>query len=146
MINRLNNISFKQAIVTPSFVNLSDKNTKKLDIALEIINSYYPQNDVFLCSNEDGELVYHIKKNNSLLYLFNPDILKEANIDPLEFLKLLNICEGFKQVYNSIHNIKEPVMSFKTENIDNMKPVDIATQVNNSLLEFNKKYPPEKSN
>ena len=145
-MNKINNISFKRAVAIPSFLNIKPSNAEKLDVAIEVINKYYPHNDVFLGADEKGELIYQIQKADPYVALFNADVLIKTRINPQELQSLVNLCKFYKATYNNIHNIKEPVEKYKTKNIDRMTDLDIAKSINYSLLEFNKKYPPEKPN
>ena len=145
-MNKVNNISFKRAAATPSFLNIKQSNAQKLDIAIEVINKYYPQNDVFLGADENGELVYQIQKADPYIELFNADVLMKTGINPQELQSLVYLCKLYKAAYNNIHDIKEPAERYKTKNIDKMTALDIAKSINYSLIEFNKKYPSEKPN
>lgn len=146
IMNKINNISFKRAAATPSLLNIEPSNAQKLDVAIEVINKYYPQNDVFLGADEKGELVYQIQKADPSIELFDTDVLTKTRTNPQELLSLINLARLYKTAYNTIHNIKEPVEKYKTKNIDRMTDLDIAKSINYSLLEFNKKYPPDKPN
>ncbi len=146
MINKVNNISFKRAIPTPSLLNVNLTNTKRLDVAIELINKFFPQNDVFLGADETGELVYQIQKADPYINLFDMDVLTKTRTNPQELISLVNLCRVYKAAYNTIHNIKVPAERYKTQNINKMSSVDIAKCVKSSLEEFNKKYPPEQPN
>ena len=76
MINKINNtsgnnISFKRVVPTPALINLSKSNAEKLNVAIELINNYYPHNDVFIGADNKGELVYQIQKVDPSIELFN---------------------------------------------------------------------------
>ena len=151
MINKINNmsgnnISFKRVVPTPALLNMPQSNAEKLDMAIEMINKHYPQNDVFIGADDNGELVYQIQKADPSIELFNSDVLAKTKVNPQELATLLNLCKLYKAVYNRIHNIKEPVAKYKTNNIEKLSPQHIAMGIKYSLDEFNKKYPPEKPN
>ena len=145
MINKTQNVSFKQAIITPSIMNMKPVNVNKLDVAVELINKFFPQNDVFLGSNQQGELIYQIKKSEPLLALFDKEVLQKTKTNPAELAALINMCRIFKAIHNAAYDIKEQSMDFSTKNIDIMKRVEIARKIKNSLIEFNKKYPETKN-
>ena len=111
-MNKINNISFKRAAATPSLLNIEPSNAQKLDVAIEVINKYYPQNDVFLGADEKGELVYQIQKADPSIELFDTDVLTKTRTNPQELLSLINLARLYKTAYNTIHNIKEPVEKY----------------------------------
>ncbi len=151
MINKINNtsgnnISFKRVFTTTSLANIDLPDLKRLDAAIELINKYYPQNDVFLGADETGELVYQIQQADPYIELFNADVLAKTKIDPKELLSVLKLCRLYKDVHNKIYNIKEPAERFSTIRINELSSEYIAMGIKCALDEFNKKYPPEKPN
>ena len=77
-------------------MNIKQSNAQKLDIAIEVINKYYPQNDVFLGADENGELVYQIQKADPYIELFNADVLMKTGINPQELQSLVYLCKLYK--------------------------------------------------
>lgn len=151
MINKINNtsgnnISFKRVVPTPALINLSKSNAEKLNVAIELINNYYPHNDVFIGADNKGELVYQIQKVDPSIELFNTDVLAKTRINPQELLILQNFCKFYKFTYNKVHGIKMPAEKYTMTNIDKLSSINIAYAIKYSLDEFNKKYPPEKPN
>ena len=151
MINKVNNmpgnnISFKRVAPMQSLLNLEPSNIDKLNVAFELINTYYPHNDVFVGADDNGELVYQIQKADPSIELFNSDVLAKTKVNPQELATLLNFCKLYKATYNRVHGIKIPAEKYTTTNIDKLSSINIAYAIKYSLDEFNKKYPPEKPN
>ncbi len=137
------NISFKQTILHPSIITLKDENKKKLDTAFKITNTMFPQNDVIFGVDREGELVFEVRKSNPMVLLLDKKVCEAMHMTQQQVANLINLVTRYKAMHNYIHNIKEPVLRQKTENIDSLDSMDIAYKVRDAIMDFNDLHPDE---
>lgn len=140
-----NNISFKGTYLTESLVCMREKNMMKLDKTIEMCNSMYPANDIFLGSDETGELVVHVQKINPLMFLLEEDVLKNIKMSLEEAVSLIKITSALNAAHNACWNKQPPFAEEKIKNIDEMDSWEIAKNVAEVIDDFNTAYPPEKN-
>ena len=107
MIQKTNNISFKSVFLFPSINNLAEQNRQKVDKGIKVTQDLFPQNDVFLGADEQGELTIQVQKTNPLKYLLEPDIAEHINLNPQEILALINVVTMLQASYDKLWNKKQ---------------------------------------
>ncbi len=137
------NISFKQTVLHPSILTLKDENKKKLDTTFKMTNNLFPQNDVIFGADNQGELVYEVRKSNPMLMLLDKNICDAMHLTQQQLADLINFVTKYKAMHNYIYNIKEPFLRQKTENIDSLDSMDIAYKVRDAIMDFNDLHPDE---
>lgn len=150
MINRINNnnnISFKRTYGHPSIYNMKQKNREKLETTIAVCDTFFPQNDVILGADSNGELIYEVRKSFPLLTLLQPQVLESIKniISKEDLSKLVLMAAAMKDLHNKIWNIEEPSIQQKTTNIDNMDDLEIAYEVRDAVMDFNDLHPEDEN-
>lgn len=141
MINKTNNISFKRVIIDDSIVKMKPQNITKLELTSQLCQEFFPKNDVFLMSNDEGELVYQVQRSNPLFHLLDPDILEKAGLAIEEMGALINASTAMKEFNNALYDKKQESLRDCTDNIDKLDSMEIAYQIKDTINEFNELYP-----
>ncbi len=140
MIQKTNNISFKSVFLFPSINNLAEQNRQKVDKGIKVTQDLFPQNDVFLGADEQGELTIQVQKTNPLKYLLEPDIAEHINLNPQEILALINVVTMLQASYDKLWNKKQPLLTDKTTHIDKMQDIEVIKKITDTVIDFNEKY------
>lgn len=140
MMKNLSNISFKSVYLFPSINNLSKENKPKVQDGIKMINKYFPENDVFLGSDENGELTIQIQKTNPLVHLLDPDVAQHINLSPKELVSMITAIVAMQEAHKNIWGEKTPTCSGKTTNMNSMSNADVVMLLKGSISEFNEKY------
>lgn len=140
MIQKTNNISFKSVFLFPSINNLAEQNRQKVDKGIKVTQDLFPQNDVFLGADEQGELTIQVQKINPLKYLLEPDIAEHINLNPQEILALINVVTMLQASYDKLWNKKQPLLTDKTTHIDKMQDIEVIKKITDTVIDFNEKY------
>ena len=80
MINKLNNISFKGVYFLSNIYDINPENRVKVAKTVQKIDDMFPENDVFLGANQNGDLTVQVQKTNPLKYLLDPDVMEKLDI------------------------------------------------------------------
>lgn len=140
MIQKTNNISFKSVFLFPSINNLAEQNHQKVDKGIKVTQDLFPQNDVFLGADEQGELTIQVQKINPLKYLLEPDIAEHIDLNPQEILALINVVTMLQASYDKLWNKKQPLLTDKTTHIDKMQDIEVIKKITDTVIDFNEKY------
>lgn len=138
MINKTNNISFKGVYFDYSINNMKPENFEKLKLPAKMCTDLYPDTDVFLGSDNKGELIIRVQKGEPLVNLLDEDVIEAMKITPQELLALITAAIQAKYAHNSLWNIQEPYVMESTKNIEEMEPIEIAYKLNNIIKNFRK--------
>lgn len=140
MIQKLNNISFKQLYMFPTIAAVSPENKPKVNTAIKMVGDFCYQNDVFLGSDEKGELIIQVQKSNPLVHLLDPEVANKIDLDPKDLLAMINIATSFQLQHMMVHNEKPQVVVEKTKGINHMDDSEVALKIKETIEAFNKKY------
>ncbi len=140
MMKNLSNISFKSVYLFPSINNLSKENKPKVQDGIKMINKYFPENDVFLGSDENGELTIQIQKTNPLVHLLDPDVAQHINLSPKELVSMITAIVAMQEAHKNIWGEKTPTYTDKTTHLNSMSSCDLIMHLKDTILEFNEKY------
>lgn len=141
MINKTNNVSFKGVVIDDSIYKMKPQNIRKLELTSQLCQQFFPKNDVFLMSNDKGELEYQVQRSNPLFHLLEPDILEKAGLALEEMGALINASIAMKEFDDTLYDKTDVNIRECTDNIDKLDPMEIAYQVRDTIIEFNEKYP-----
>lgn len=136
MINKINNISFKGVFFDQSINNMKPANFEKLKLPVKMCSELYPDTDVFMGSDNKGELFVRVQKGEPLLNLLDDEVLDVINVSPKELVALVTAAIQAKYAHNSLYNIKEPFVTDCTKNIDELESVEIAYKLNRLIKDF----------
>lgn len=140
MMKNLSNISFKSVYLFPSINNLSEENKPKVHDGIKMINKYFPENDVFLGSDEKGELTIQVQKTNPLVHLLDPDVAQHINLSPKELVSMITAIVAMQEAHKNIWGETTPTFNDRTKNLNSMSCGDVVMHIKNTILEFNEKY------
>ena len=145
MINRINtNISFKKAYVDPAVeVYYSNENINKINNAAEMVDTLYPNLDVFFHADTENRVIYQIQKSEPLMALLDKDIFPRVNVKIEDLIALINFKILFNDIHNKLWNKKIPFMLETSEDLNNMDEMDLASEVHYSICNFNRMHPEE---
>lgn len=105
-----------------------------------MINKYFPENDVFLGSDENGELTIQIQKTNPLVHLLDPDVAQHINLSPKELVSMITAIVAMQEAHKNIWGEKTPTYTDKTTHLNSMSSCDLIMHLKDTILEFNEKY------
>lgn len=140
MIDKTNNVSFKGIYYVPSIKYLSDKNKEKVQDFIIAANSHFPDNDIFLSSDESGQVYMRAQKANPLHKLADTEIAAKMNITLPQLVDLINLTSALQSAHNKVWDIKEPYALDATKNIDEMDSMDLTFQFCRTIDLFNKTH------
>ena len=141
MINKINNnISFKGVYLVPSINYLNETNKHKAGIFAKIAKQAFPQNDIFIGADKDGELCIRVQKSNPLHLLMDTEIAAKMNLTPIQLASLINFITDYNSAHNRLWGIHEPFMLDKTENINDMDMMDVSFQFCRVIDLFNQTH------
>lgn len=129
-----NSISFGQTFVEPSIGNLSKINQSKVAHSYGL-GQIYPV-DIVLGGRACGDLTMLVKRSNLWDYfVLNDQIpVTDKNMFYYAVAKKLDDFGVFLQ------KTKYPVKKYIIKNLDNKSAKDIASEINNKIIEYNKNY------
>ncbi len=141
MINKINNnISFKGVYFFPTINNMSEENKAKAGVFAKIAREAFPQNDIFLASDNNGELCMRVQKSNPLHLLMDTEIASMMGMTTIQLADLINLITAYKSAHNKIWGREEAYILDKTENINDMDAMDVSFQFCRIIDLFNKTH------
>lgn len=145
MINKVNNISFKSVLFDESIKKMKSENLEKLKMPIQMSKDLYPDTDVFLGSDDKGELVVRIQKGEPLFQLLDEEVVAAAKMSAMDLYYLITTVFEIKQARNNVWGIEEPYVIESTKGIDNMDSIEIAFHLNRLIKTFRELHPDEKN-
>ena len=141
MLNKINNnISFKGIYLYPNINNLNTENKAKASEFAKVARQAFPQNDIFLGADANGELFMRVQKTNPLHLLMDEEIAKKMNLTLRELAGLIDITTSYQAVHDEVWGIKRAYILDKTENINDMDTMDLSYQFFRTIDLFNKTH------
>ena len=138
--NIKSNFSFKGVYLYPNINNLSDKNKQKANEFIKIAQKTFPQNDIFLCTDESGEIQMRAQKSNPLHLLVDSEVASQMKMSLTELVSLINFTEYFKSAHDKLWNKEEPYVLDQTTNIDYLDSTDLTYQFCKTIELFNQTH------
>lgn len=139
MINKLNNISFKGVYFLSNIYDINPENRVKVAKTVQKIDDMFPENDVFLGANQNGDLTVQVQKTNPLKYLLDPDVMEKLDISFEQLVALLNFNSASKSLNDFIWDKKRPIAFEQIENVENLDIDDLAAKIQDTVSMFNQK-------
>lgn len=99
----------------------------------------FPENDVFLGANQNGDLTVQVQKTNPLKYLLDPDVMEKLDISFEQLVALLNFNSASKSLNDFIWDKKRPIAFEQIENVENLDIEDLAAKIQDTVSMFNQK-------
>ena len=99
----------------------------------------FPENDIFLGSDNNGDLTVQVQKTNPLKYLFDTKVMEKMNVSVEQLAALLNFNAATKTLNDFIWNKKRPIEFKKIEDIEDLDIDDIAKKIQDTVSSFNQK-------
>ena len=141
MLNKVNNnISFKGVYFFPNINNMSDENKAKAGAFAKVAKQAFPQNDIFLASDNTGELYMRVHKANPLRLLLDQEIAAMMGMTTIQLAELINLVIAYKSAHDELWGKEDPYVVDKTENINDMDAMDISFQFCRIIDLFNKTH------
>lgn len=145
MINKINNLSFKGVLFDESIKKMKTENVEKLKLPIQMSKDLYPDTDVFLGSDNKGELVVRIQKGEPLFQLLDEDVIAASKMSAMDLYYLITAVMEIKQARNNVWGIEEPYVIEAIKGIDNMDSIEIAHHLNSLIRTFRQVHPDEKN-
>ena len=139
MINKISNVSFKGIYFLSNIQEIAPENQIKVAKTVQKIDEMFPENDIFLGSDNNGDLTVQVQKTNPLKYLFDTKVMEKMNVSVEQLAALLNFNAATKTLNDFIWNKKSPIEFKKIEDIEDLDIDDIAQKIQDTVSSFNQK-------
>ena len=117
--------------------NFNRETQEKLEMGVDFVNKFYPQNDVFFLADEENKLSMQIENVDNLTWLFDDEILPQTGFSHKDISNFIYLKSLGKVINQQIHGTPIPMIIKPLDNIGDLNILEFLDSVKTSIDEFN---------